>query len=145
MAPKAHSKATLTRIEKRSADTAEKNISANGNRKPVPSPESKTNKFREANFVIVTGMSGSGKGSVLKAFEDLGYFCVDNLPVDLIPKFADLCRNSGEISRAALVVDIREGEALRRFPAMYRQFRRDVPAILLFLRAGDHVLFAPVQ
>src|ERR1019366_7233338 len=91
-------------------------------------------------FVVVTGMSGSGKGSVLKAFEDLGYFCVDNLPVDLIPRFAELCRTSGEISRAALVVDIRGGEALRRFPAIYRQFRREIPAILIFLQAGDEIL-----
>ena len=77
---------------------------------------------------------------MMKAFEDLGYFCVDNLPVDLIPKFAELCRTSGEISRAALVVDIREGEALRRFPAIYRQFRREIPAILIFLQAGDEIL-----
>jgi UPF0042 nucleotide-binding protein len=97
-------------------------------------------RLRDSNFVIVTGMSGSGKGSVLKAFEDLGYFCVDNLPVDLIPKFAELCRTSEEISRAALVVDVREGEALRRFPAMFRQFRQELPAILVFLQASDEVL-----
>jgi RNase adapter protein RapZ len=97
-------------------------------------------RLRDSNFVIVTGMSGSGKGSVLKAFEDLGYFCVDNLPVDLIPKFAELCRTSEEISRAALVVDVREGEALRRFPAMFRQFREELPAILVFLQASDEVL-----
>src|SRR3989338_3480918 len=83
---------------------------------------------READFVIVTGMSGAGKGSVLKVFEDLGYYCVDNLPLDLIPKLADLCRKSGEIGRAALGVDIREGEALKRFPALYRQFRNEAPS-----------------
>ncbi len=101
---------------------------------------SKTIPLRNASIVVVTGTSGSGKGTVLKAFEDLGYFCVDNLPVDLIPKFAELCRTSGEIARAALVVDIREGEALRRFPAIYRQFRDQVPAILIFLQANDEVL-----
>ena len=101
----------------------------------------KASRLREASFVVVTGMSGSGKGSVLKAFEDLGYFCVDNLPVDLFPKFADLCRTSSEIPRAALVVDIREGEALRRFPAIYAQIRRDTPAILVFLQADDKILF----
>ena len=95
---------------------------------------------RKANFVILTGMSGSGKGSVLKSFEDLGYYCVDNLPVDLIPKFAELCRKSDEIRRAALVVDIREGEALQRFPGIYRQFRREMPAILVFLYASNDVL-----
>ena len=63
-------------------------------------------------LVIITGLSGSGKGTVLKAFEDLGYYSVDNLPLDLIPKFAELARDAPRIRRAALVVDIREGAAL---------------------------------
>ena len=54
-------------------------------------------------------MSGSGKASVLKAFDDLGYYCVDNLPVGLIPRFAELAGQSAEIERTALVVDVREG------------------------------------
>ncbi len=54
-------------------------------------------------------MSGSGKGSVLRALEDLGYYSVDNLPVDLIPTFAELVRDSATIRHAALVVDVREG------------------------------------
>src|ERR1039458_5885648 len=59
--------------------------SADGRRKKTPAAvEAKANRLRDARFVVVTGMSGSGKGSVLKAFEDLGFFCVDNLPVDLI-------------------------------------------------------------
>jgi UPF0042 nucleotide-binding protein len=91
-------------------------------------------------LVVVTGMSGSGKGSVLKVFEDMGYYCVDNLPVDLIPKFAELCRNSSEISRAALVVDIREGEALQRLPALYHQLKNEMPTLLVFLHASDKVL-----
>ena len=70
--------------------------------------------------MIITGMSGSGKGSVLRALEDLGYYAVDNLPVDLIPKFAELVRDSASIRRAALVVDVREGEGLQKFPAIYR-------------------------
>ena len=94
----------------------------------------------ETDLVIVTGMSGSGKGSVLRAFEDLGYYCVDNLPVDLIPKFAELVRNSQEIARAALVVDIREGEALERFPAICRELRGEMPVLLIFLHARDEVL-----
>ena len=57
-----------------------------------------------AELVIITGMSGSGKASALKAFEDLGYYCVDNLPVELIPRFAELALQSGEIPRTALVV-----------------------------------------
>ena len=65
--------------------------------------------------VIITGMSGSGKASVLKAFEDLGYYCVDNLPVGLIPRFAELVGQSSEIERTALVVDVREGRQLKSF------------------------------
>ncbi|MBI3933891.1 MAG: RNase adapter RapZ [Acidobacteria bacterium] len=94
----------------------------------------------ETDLVIVTGMSGSGKGSVLRAFEDLGFYCVDNLPVDLIPKFAELTRNSPDIARAALVVDIREGEALERFPAIFRELRQQIPILLVFLHARDAVL-----
>ena len=63
-------------------------------------------------------MSGSGKASVLKAFEDLGYYCVDNLPVELIPQFAELAVQSSEIRRTALVVDVREGSKLDRLPAI---------------------------
>src|SRR5579883_1185365 len=74
-------------------------------------------------LVLITGLSGSGKGSVLKAFEDLGFYSVDNLPIDLIPKFAELCRGSPEIHHAALVVDIREGQALGRLPSMLRALR----------------------
>jgi len=111
-------------------------------RKPlaVASAGGEAGRLHETDLVILTGMSGSGKGSVLKAFEDLGYYCVDNLPVDLIPKFADLCRSSREMRRAALVVDIREGTALERFPTIYRRFRRDTRALLIFLEASDEAL-----
>ena len=63
-----------------------------------------------ASFVVVTGLSGAGKSQAIRALEDLGYFCVDNLPVALIPTFADLIlQGRGEARRAAVVVDIREG------------------------------------
>lgn len=75
--------------------------------------------------VIITGLSGSGKGTVLKAFEDLGFFAVDNLPIELIPKFAELTEESRTIQRAALVIDIREGEALRSFPKFSAVSRRN--------------------
>jgi RNase adapter protein RapZ len=91
-------------------------------------------------LVIITGLSGSGKGTVLKALEDLGYYSVDNLPLDLIPKFAELARDSPRIRRAALVVDIREGAALARFPALYKRIRGTVPTRLLFLEADDETL-----
>jgi UPF0042 nucleotide-binding protein len=92
-------------------------------------------------LVIITGLSGSGKGTVLKAFEDLGYYAVDNLPIDLIPKFAELARGS-KIRQAALVVDIREGAALERFPAMFKRIRRIIRTRLLFLEADDSVLIS---
>jgi RNase adapter protein RapZ len=93
-------------------------------------------------LVVITGLSGSGKGSVLKAFEDLGYYCVDNLPLDLIPKFADLCHEpSSHIQRAAVVVDIREGEVLSRLPATYQSLHREgLKLSLVFLEAADKIL-----
>lgn len=93
-------------------------------------------------FVLITGLSGSGKGSVLKAFEDLGFYCVDNLPVDLIPKFAELCRQpGGHIDRAAVVADIREGEQISRLPAIYHELARQHPKpSLVFLEASDAAL-----
>ena len=65
-------------------------------------------------FVIVTGMSGAGKSTALKMLEDAGYFCVDNLPIELIGKFAELATKPGsEVQRFALGVDIRSGESLK--------------------------------
>ena len=79
----------------------------------------------QTELVIITGLSGSGKGTVLKALEDLGYYSVDNLPIELIPKFAQLTKDAPNIRRAALVVDIREGAALERFPALYQTHPAD--------------------
>lgn len=95
---------------------------------------------RKPELVVITGLSGSGKGSVLKALEDLGYYSVDNLPVDLIPKFAELTHDNPSISAAALVVDIREGEALQRFPKIYSSIRGSVHARLVFLEADDDTI-----
>jgi UPF0042 nucleotide-binding protein len=91
-------------------------------------------------LVIITGMSGSGKASVLKAFEDLGYYCVDNLPVDLIPRFAELAVQSREIRRTALVVDVREGSKLDKLPGILHSVRRMIPTRVVFLEASDAVL-----
>ena len=92
---------------------------------------------RRTELVIITGLSGSGKGTVLKALEDLGYYSVDNLPIDLITKFAELAKDAPNIRRAALVVDIREGHALDRFPALFKQIRGQVPTRLIFLEADE--------
>ena len=88
-------------------------------------------------LVIITGLSGSGKGSMLKALEDLGYYSVDNMPVALIPKFAELTHDSAKVQSAALVVDIREGEGLKRFPQMLKRIRRTANARLIFAEADD--------
>src|SRR3981081_1773663 len=88
---------------------------------PLKSTRVKDKKKRgPAELVVITGMSGSGKASALKAFEDLGYYCVDNLPVELIPRFAELALQSGEIPRKALVVDVREGSQLEKLPAILK-------------------------
>src|SRR5215813_10918012 len=91
-------------------------------------------------FVVITGMSGSGKGSVLKAFEDLGYYSVDNLPVGLIPQFAELVAQSAEITRTALVVDVREGSQLESLPAIIKSVKRTLPTKMIFLEASDAVI-----
>jgi UPF0042 nucleotide-binding protein len=91
-------------------------------------------------LVVITGLSGSGKGSVLKALEDLGYYSVDNLPVELIPKFAELTHDNPSISAAALVVDIREGAGLKSFPKVYAGIRSNVRARLVFLEADDDAI-----
>ena len=75
-------------------------------------------------FVVLTGLSGSGKSQAIRALEDLGYFCVDNLPVTLLPMLAELTLRAGtEISRAAVVVDVREGKMLKEFPRVYRRLK----------------------
>src|ERR1700730_8500424 len=91
-------------------------------------------------LVIITGMSGSGKASVLKAFEDLGFYCVDDLPVELIPRFAEMALQSAEIRRTALVVDVREGSKLEQLPAILKAVRRMIPTKVVFLEASDAVL-----
>ena len=79
-------------------------------------------------------MSGSGKGSILNTFEDLGFYCVDNLPVALIPTFSELYESGrGEIERAALLVDAREGEQIENLPKMYRKLRSEHPVTLVFI------------
>src|ERR1700733_8135775 len=94
----------------------------------------------EGELVILTGMSGSGKLSALKAFEDLGYYSVDNLPLELIPRFADLVRQSAEITRAALVVDVREGMRLDRFPPILKKVRKVLDTKVVFLEASEDAL-----
>jgi RNase adapter protein RapZ len=94
-------------------------------------------------FVVLTGLSGSGKSQAIRALEDLGYFCVDNLPVTLLPMLAELTLRAGtEISRAAVVVDVREGKMLKEFPRVYKSLkkRKDLNPALIFLEASEPTL-----
>jgi RNase adapter protein RapZ len=97
---------------------------------------------RESNqLVILTGLSGSGKSTVLKAFEDMGFYCVDNMPVGLIPIFAELNEaGEGNFSRAALLVDAREGAQLQKLPGLLMHLRKDHPISLVFIEANDDAL-----
>lgn len=91
-------------------------------------------------LVIVTGISGAGKASALKAFEDLGFHAVDNLPLELLVEFARLVEKSSEIQSAAIVVDVREGQTLDRLPDILKSVRTVLPTRVLFLDAQDSVL-----
>jgi UPF0042 nucleotide-binding protein len=95
---------------------------------------------------IITGLSGSGMSSATNAFEDLGYFCVDNLPLTLLPTFGRLVRPEAHnrrphIERAALVIDIREGRFLREFPERLKELRASgLRVVVLFFEASDEAL-----
>ncbi|MGB7191631.1 MAG: RNase adapter RapZ [Acidobacteriaceae bacterium] len=91
-------------------------------------------------LVILTGLSGSGKLSALKTFEDMGFYAVDNLPIELLPSFAELVLQSVEITRAALVVDAREGRGLERFPAIVKELRRKLSVKVVYLEASKAAL-----
>jgi UPF0042 nucleotide-binding protein len=91
--------------------------------------------------LLITGLSGSGKTHVLRALEDVGWFCVDNLPTALMPRFTELIRESEPLRRSALVVDVRERQFLKQFPRAYRRLKSArVAASLLFLEADERVL-----
>ena len=113
-------------------------------RKPAPVSTAKPAALPRAHdqheLVIISGMSGAGKASALNAFEDLGYYCVDNLPVGLIANFAELVLDSLEIERAALVVDIREGARLDKLPQILGSLRRMLKTTVLYLEADEEAL-----
>ncbi len=92
-------------------------------------------------FLIITGMSGAGKSHCVKYFEDIGYYCVDNLPPSLIPTFAMLSRQSGKMERIALIVDIRGGDMFQElFPALEQLTMLEIAYRILFLDSNDGVL-----
>lgn len=93
-------------------------------------------------FVIITGMSGSGKSSAVNVLEDIGYYCVDNMPPELIPKFANICSQSdGKIDKVAFVVDIRGGDLFLKLQDTVKQLQgEDVSLKILFLDSSDDVI-----
>src|SRR5881409_1258524 len=99
--------------------------------------------MQPSSFIIITGLSGSGKGTFLRALEDRGFFCVDNLPVSLLAKFHELIgKSESEPAKAVMVIDVREGQTLSEFPTVYRELQKN-PALdlsLWFLEASDAVL-----
>jgi UPF0042 nucleotide-binding protein len=97
----------------------------------------------QARFVVLTGISGAGKSQAIRALEDLGYFCVDNLPTTLIPTMAELASRAGSgLEKVAIVVDVREGAFLSQFPKAFRRIQRmhGLRPVLIFLEARDAVL-----
>ncbi len=98
---------------------------------------------RSGRFIVLTGLSGAGKSQAIRALEDLGYFCVDNLPTELVPTLAALSRREGAVlPKVAIVLDIREGGFLRTFPRVWRKLKA-TPGLeprLIFLEASHHVL-----
>jgi UPF0042 nucleotide-binding protein len=96
---------------------------------------------KDNRFLVVTGLSGSGKTVVSRFLEDLGYYCVDNLPAKLIPSFVDLWQKKKvDIDRVALVVDIREPAFLSEFPGIFREIQKRISPRLIFLDASDECL-----
>ena len=92
-------------------------------------------------IVVVTGVSGAGKSTALKALEDAGFYCVDNLPLPLLSTFVELLAQGGEADQAALVVDAREGEFLRGYHEAFEKLRADGHVCeILFLDASDDIL-----
>jgi RNase adapter protein RapZ len=108
--------------------------------KTSPKERRRSGDVEPRELVILTGLSGSGKASALKTFEDLGFYSVDNLPLELIPRFADLVAKSAEITHAAMVVDVREGSRLERFPSILAKVRKVLPTRVVFLEASEDSL-----
>jgi len=94
-------------------------------------------------LLIVTGMSGSGKSSVMNVMEDIGYYCIDNIPPELIPKFVDVCKHSeNHLKRVAVAVDIRSGDMFTEIMTALESLKRinDLSVKILFIESADEVL-----
>lgn len=97
--------------------------------------------MNDVHIVVVTGLSGSGRSAALKSFEDLGYTCIDNLPLSLLPAFVEYAMTSGSVILSAIGIDIRERDFPRQFPGLYGKLKEAGVAIeLLFLEASDQTI-----
>jgi UPF0042 nucleotide-binding protein len=113
-----------------------------GGARPAKAPQTPLRGSRR--FVVLTGLSGAGKSHAMRALEDLGYFCVDNLPTTLIPTLAEFAaRADAGLPKVAIVVDVRERELLKEFPTMYKRLAAAPPGVaprLIFLEANQRTL-----
>ncbi|MEK7841584.1 MAG: RNase adapter RapZ [Deltaproteobacteria bacterium] len=97
--------------------------------------------MKNVRLIIISGPSGAGKSTAIKVLEDLNFFCVDNLPIVLMPKFMELSNQSAEISKVAIVVDVREREFLKEFPIVLKEMTDSgYNAELIYLEASDDAL-----
>ncbi len=98
--------------------------------------------MKKTRIVIITGISGSGKTTSLKALEDINFFCIDNLPLPLLPKFLEIDLNPfSDIGKIALVIDTREGEFIKKAPSLFQELRQEGYSIeILYLEARDEVI-----
>ncbi|MDH4227468.1 MAG: RNase adapter RapZ [Deltaproteobacteria bacterium] len=97
--------------------------------------------MKELRLVVLSGPSGSGKSTAVKALEDLGFFCVDNMPVTLLPKFLEILSQTTEITKVAAVVDVREREFLKDFPVIFGELKQaGYSSELVFLDSSDDIL-----
>jgi UPF0042 nucleotide-binding protein len=134
--------------------TRKKRVPARSRKAAAATPETGDRRQRRASddagatapvhrFIVLTGLSGAGKSQAMRALEDLGYFCVDNLPITLLPIFAELTlRSDTEIEKAAVVIDVREGALLAQFPSVFESLRA-LPGLrptLIFLEASEATL-----
>lgn len=137
MSPRKNNQKSSVRVKKAVCPPAETSAGAGAEADAGSGPR-RSHKTRD--LVVITGLSGSGKASALKAFEDLGFYAVDNMPIALMPRFAELVWQSVEIRRAALVVDVREGQSLDRFPAILKEVRQILPTSVVYMEASKPAL-----
>ena len=94
-------------------------------------------------LIIITGMSGSGKSTAMKVLEDIGYYCIDNLPPQFIPNFADVCnRTGGSLNKVAIAVDIRTGDMFSEIHEIIKKLKKDMPddVKVIFMESSDDIL-----